>query len=311
MNKTGEIPYSWDQIEEQIRDAILCQASILAAFGPDDDGRTVRDYLGLDGDGFVDVQDLTREEIAAIDITRHEIHYHARVAYDYAYQCRPQDRSAVLSTWHEVDGLLQGFPETDADAQPSPFCTLNDFPLRRMLETFFARFALLDKDWQWDMDIRQLSLLANMTVPAVRTSLSKEGFKLQKRRGHARSRLEGTGFTLANADARLWLSRRRGFIPQLEEAAEDGPDLASVGMLHDPDLSFPEAVARIMELRGLDASAAVAKAGLDAGWLDDLLHGRRVAPDIDALRALARTLRLPEPDLAAAGVKHILALETG
>ncbi|PRX27138.1 Helix-turn-helix domain-containing protein [Meinhardsimonia xiamenensis] len=309
MNRTREIPYSWDEIEEQIRDAIRCQASILEAFGPRDEGRTVRDYLGLDGEGFVDVQELTSEEIAAIDITRHDIYYHARVAYDYAYQCRPQDRYTVLSTWHEVDGLLQGFPETDADAEPSPFCTLNDFPLRRMFETFFARFALFDKDRQWDVDIRQLSLLANMTVPAVRTSLSKEGFKLEKTQGHARSRLEGTGFKLANADARLWLSRRRGFIPQLDEGEDDGSDLASAATLYDLYLSFPEAVARIMELRGLDASAAAAQAGLDAGWLDELLHGRRAAPDIDALRALARTLRLPVPDFAAAGVKHLLALE--
>ncbi|RME66744.1 MAG: hypothetical protein D6781_14605, partial [Verrucomicrobia bacterium] len=95
MSKTGEIPYSWDEIEEQIRDAIFSQASILEAFGPRDDGRTVRAYLGLDGEDFVGVQDLTKEDLAAIDVTLHEIHYHARVAYDYAYQRRQQDRGTV------------------------------------------------------------------------------------------------------------------------------------------------------------------------------------------------------------------------
>ncbi|PPB80355.1 hypothetical protein LV82_02230 [Albidovulum inexpectatum] len=310
MNKTGEIPYSWDVIEEQIRDAIFSQASILEAFGPRDDGRTVRAYLGLEGEGFVGVQDLTSEDLAAIDITRHELHYHARVAYDYAYQCRPQDRYTVLSTWHEVDGLLQGFPETDAEGEPSPFCTLNDFPLRRMLETFFARFALFDDDLRWDVSIRQLSLLANMTVPAVRTSLSKEGFKLEKSRGHERSRLDGTGFKLANADARLWLSRRRGFIPQLGEETEDN-DRKVAQVLSDPDLTFPEALSRVLELRGLDVPTLAANAGADKEWLEGLKDGRRIAPRIDPLRSLARTLRVPEPDFAAAAIKYILAMEAG
>jgi hypothetical protein len=308
MSKSGEIPYTWPQIEAQIRDAIQCQASILYAFGPCEG--VVWDYLGLvSPSDEVSPEDLSSDMIEAIDITRHALHHHVKVAYDYAYQCNSIDRDVSQSSWHDVDGLLQGFPETDASGSPSPFCTLNDFPLRRVLETFFARFALFDEEWNSDMSIRQLALLSNMTVPAVRTSLSKEGFKLEKTVGVSRSRLDDASFKLAAEDARIWLSRRRGFIPQRSELGLDQIQQVVDQLLSDRDLTFPIMLARLLRLQNLDMADVAKKSDLDEEWLFLLIDDQRVVPDVVALRALAAFLGVAEPSFVAAGIRHILERE--
>lgn len=80
-----------------------------------------------------------------------------------------------------------------------------------MLETFFARWALHEEGW--DMTTRRLDLLSNTTGPAVRTSLSKEVYKLRKSQGSSRFRLEDASSRLSAGEVIVWLSRRRGYIP--------------------------------------------------------------------------------------------------
>lgn len=313
MSKTGEIPYSWARIEEQIREAIMCHASILYAFAPYEDGQIVRTYLGLGPVASADPDDLPPDEIAKLDITRHALHHHVRVAYDYAYQCGSIDKDNVETSWHDVDGLLQGFPQTDANGEPSPFCTLNDFPLRRMLETFFARFALFDNDPDFNdykPSIRELSLLANMTVPAVRTSLSKEGFRLDKEKVISRGNQEEAGFRMNGDDAKLWLSRRRGFIPQRSDTDGNQVQQAIEQVLADRDCPFPLAINRIMGLRKVEESLVLEWAGIERSWLSALIAGQVVEPDLTALRSLARALNVSEPDFVSVGIKHILTIET-
>lgn len=310
MSKTGEIPYTWPQIEEQIKEAILCQASILEEFGPVRTRNLVADYLGIDPEEF---SDKTVEDIRDVDISKHGIYFHARIAYDYAYQLNPVELHLAQSSWHSVDGLLQGFPETDAAGEPSPFCRLNDFPLRRMLETFFARFGLFEESLSIDYmpSIRELSLLANMTIPAVRTSLSKESFKLEKSHGVTRGNQEESGFRLNTQDAKLWLSRRRGFIPQRTDTEGEQADRAIAQILEDADLLFPDALKRVIGLRKLEVDAIAAAAAIDKVWLVDLTEGKSVSPDLTALKAVARALSVPAPDFVAAGVRHLLRLEAG
>ena len=62
MSKTGEIPYTWKQMEEQITEAILCQASILSEFGQTLD--LVADFLGIDRDAF---SEMDLEQVREID----------------------------------------------------------------------------------------------------------------------------------------------------------------------------------------------------------------------------------------------------
>jgi hypothetical protein len=307
MSKAGEIPYTWQQIEDQIQKAILCQASILLAYGPYEDERIVRDFLGLSSSAKVDPKEMSKDEIAAIDITRHTLHAHVRVAYDYAYQRVPIDRLTAETCWHEVVGILEGFPQTDAQGEPSPLCKLNDFPLRRVLETFIARFTLFDPEINLDMTIRQLAFLSNMTVPAVRTSLSKEGFKLEKTAQTSRSRLDDVSFKLAAEDSRTWLSRRRGFIPQnsQDKAAEDHQIIEQ--LLTDKAANFSGLLSRLFDLRQIPMEECI-EIGLDQVWVSKLLAGEDAGSDIDALRRLARALELPEPEFSAAAVLHLVRM---
>ena len=152
--------------------------------------------------------------------------------------------------------------------------------------------------------------MANMTVPAVRTSLSKEGFKLEKSQVTTRANQEEAGFRLNASDARLWLSRRRGFIPQRIETDAERVQQTVDHILTDRDLAFPLALARIMELRDYDASRLALQAALDQGWLSALLSGQSVRPDLAGLRLIARILDVPEPDFVASGIRHTLAGET-
>lgn len=310
MSKTGEIPYSWPQIEEQIKEAILAQASILEAFGPS--GDLVADYLGLDREAF---RGNTVEDVRDVDIKRHAIHYHAKVAYEYAYQIGEcSDPGSHSSTWHDVDGLLQGFPETDAAGEPSPFCRLNDFPLRRVLETFYARFALFEELALLDgsrPSIRELALMSNMTVPAVRTSLSKEGFKLEKTNAVTRSNQEEASFRLNDNDAKMWLSRRRGFIPQRINTDNGQAKQIIDQVLADRDIPFPLALTRIMAVCSLQEAQVAEQAKLDPLWLSNLIAGEHVTPDLSALQAIALVLDVPEPDFVGAGIRHILTKDQG
>ncbi len=271
-------------------------------FGPTLD--LVADFLGIDRNAF---SEMDLEQLREIDISRHAIHQHCKVAYDYAYQLRDFPPVEAFGAWHAVDGMLQGFPQTDADGEPSPFCRLNDFPLRRMLETFASRILMFDVDYKDDYapTIRELSLLANMTVPAVRTSLSKEGFRLEKSATLTRGNQEDSSFKLNHEVAKLWLSRRRGFIPQ-RSANPSEQALRAVEELADPAVSFPEVATKIVALRDLNADDLAAASGVDQSWLRDLLAGNPVAPDLPALQSLAKALEVPAPAFVAAGIRHLL-----
>lgn len=310
MSKAGEIPYSWKQIEDQVREAILCQASILEAFGPSwHDGRLVAEYLGLDLETY---QEFTLEEISqkGLDISRHRIFDLAKLAYDYAYQLDGA-QSDLASEWHDVDGMLQGFPRTDAMGEPSPFNPLSEEPLRRMLETFFARFGLFGADGASPIDmapsVRELALLANMTVPAVRTSLSKEGFKLEK----VYDRQDDTAFKLNVEDAKRWLSRRRGFIPQ--RSADTATQISEITsqLLTDKAANFADLLSRLLDLREISAEQLAAQIDVDQGQLSALLAGESAKLDIDALCRLARALDLSAPEFTAAAVRHLVAMMPG
>jgi hypothetical protein len=301
MSKTGEIPYTWEEIEKGIKDAIRCQASILERFGPSfEKPHLVADFLGLTYDPYMDLEDLPE-----FDITRHALYDIVRRAYQYAYQLDGW-WDCGDDVWHEVGGALEGYPETDADGERSPFCTLNDFPLRRMLETFFARFSLFEEDL--DLDTRALSLLANMTVPAVRTSLSKEGFKLVRMQTIDPDRTDEKTFYLKSSEALTWLSRRRGFIPQRQYNQGDNVQDTVSRLLANEALGFPERVAQATKLLEYDITAMAEHAGVEVDWLLGLIEGKPVAPDVKALCTLAKFFGIVEPDFAGAGVRHLLAV---
>uniref|UniRef100_UPI003AD92798 hypothetical protein n=1 Tax=Paracoccus sp. T5 TaxID=3402161 RepID=UPI003AD92798 len=314
MSKSGEIPYSWELIESQIREAILCQATLLSHFGPwiDNEDKVTRAYLGIET-GELDYQDMSKEEIAAVDITRHSIYRMVQQAYIYAYQLEGAERFNDATSWHDADALIQSWPQADAHGEPSPFDTLNDFPLRRMLETFFARWSLEKEGLS--VSVRELSLLANMTVPAVRTSLSKEGIKLQRQQAHDRRNSEEASFQLEASEALDWLSKRRGFIPQRQKRSAEARTFADqearAAVLLDRRQPFPARLQTLLdsvdEARDEEALRA---GGTDNGssWITKILAGKLVTFDLTKVSALAAYLRVSGPELAGELAWHLACM---
>lgn len=297
-------PYTWEEIAEQIRLAILAQASILGQFGPDGLA-TVQSYLGIDVDTW-EADYMEKGQAASIPLERHVLFHQVKRAYLYAYQLDGFDQ-ASSEDWHEMPGLLEGFPQTNYAGEPSPLCKLNDFPLRRVLETFFARWSWYEEEN--DLSIRQLSLLANMTIPAVRTSLSKEGFKLEQLRGSDSRRDDGSTARLSYENAKEWLSRRRGFIPNRQRETEAVQAKSAEELLFEPNLAFPDMLKSVIEVRSMNYESLSESAGCSLPWLEKLADGLPVEIDISAFRTVARSLSLPEPEFVSRAVRYVLELE--
>lgn len=287
MSRAGHVPYAWADLEPGLREAIRIQHDILLTFGP---AGAEDAYMKEDIDGEIDLE--------AYELTRI-----VRVAYFYAYQlngCEHADDD--LAT--KVSTLLEGFPRMATDGNVSPFA-VDSSPLRRILETYQARWRLHTEDW--DLTIRQLALLSDMTIPAARTSLSKEGFRLEKPQEGAHE--DDTSYRLNAADARLWLSRRRGYIPNRDSLGVDARKAMAAQLLADGARDFPAVLAQFLVIAAQAPEGLARKHDIDAAWLKGLLRGEAVAPDLAALRATARALGVPEPEFVGAAVTHLLARE--
>ena len=300
MNKPTNISYDWPEIEAQVRETIIAMASILYRFGPEDDGATVNAFLGQPVE-IAGKQHMSSEEIDSIDITRHALYGHARAAWCYANQVDGWESFNGSHAFEIACGLLHGgYALTDSENEPTGLDPKNDPPLRRILQTAEARWYWTNQDSE--LTVRHLSLLSNMSETTVRSSLSKEGFKLEP------ASMDKSSYTLSANDALQWLSKRRGFIPNAAGPSPDRQRMAARETLADPSISFPIALKRAAELIGLpDPSGS----GVDSDWYAGLVEGRKVAPDVEALVALADALDVPRADFAARGVRHLLELESG
>ncbi|MBC2834074.1 hypothetical protein [Paragemmobacter straminiformis] len=295
-------PYAWEEIEAQVRKAVLCQLSILQTFGPWEP-KMFYLFAGLDTEDLDEVAD-------AIDLSRHSLHRIARHAYGYAYQTEAW-HLATGEDYHEVCcGILSGgYPQADAEGEPSPLYRPNDQPLLRMFETFVARWKLSNPKYHAGLSVRELSLLSNMTVPAVRTSLSKEGFKLEANyRADAGKDENGV---LPEHDALVWLSRRRGFVPTRSHAPTKPTD-QSLGenmstWLHT--LPFVDALAKIMSATGNDPAPLADSLIVDQDWMAGLVSGRPVEIDVNVLRRLARYFGAEESLFVGRAVQALIRLE--
>jgi hypothetical protein len=299
MSDAHNIPYTWTEIEDQVREAIIAMASILSHFGPHGDA-VVKAFLGKR----VEIPELgymTAEEIAEIDITRHYLYKIARKSWCYAYQSDGWEDFGY-EDWHEMScGLLNGgYALNDCVGEPTGLDWRNEMPLRRVLETAAAR-------WNWthddqDLTVRELALLSNMAESTVRSTLSKEGYKLGRGSSDDDDKVR---HSLSSSEALQWLSRRRGFIPNATQPSPDRQRIAMQETLNDKSIPFSTAVKRMVQLAGIVAGD---KTGVEADWFSGLIEGHCVKPDLDALIALADALNVSRPAFASRGIEHLLAI---
>lgn len=294
MSKTNA-PYEWHQIETDLRLVLAVTAKALGTFGIFS-AQLYLQYLGIEDDADFDIN----SDMDRVDLTRHRIYMLARRYYSYAYQLDGYE-DADEDDWYEASALLsQGLPENTADGTESPLRKNSETPLRIMMETFFARFKLNKLDAS--VSIQELALLANMTVPAVRSSLSKEGFKLE--RG---LREDDEGAQLSSGDSLRWLSRRRGFIPNRGQASGENAKLVIRDLVFDSDMDFAKVVVKIAAYLQPDLGELARAIGREEAWVDALMRGEKADIDIDALRKLAIELDAPEAKFVGRMVTHLLS----
>ncbi len=173
-------------------------------------------------------------------------------------------------------------------------------PLRRVFEAAAAR-------WNWthndqDLTVRELALLSNMAESTVRSTLSKEGYKLGRGSSNDDDKVRNS---LSSSEALQWLSRRRGFIPNATQPSPDRQRIAMQETLNDRSIPFSTAVKRMVQLAGIVAGD---KTGVEADWFYGLIEGRSVTPDLDALIALADVLNVSRSTFASRGIEHLLSM---
>lgn len=313
MSKSHQAPYTWEEIEDQVRRAILCQYTIINELGPRSD-ELLRLFLGIDQEALDEadvVGSAVKEELLrTIPLDRHNLHALARNAYCYAYQLEGSDRATYEDHYMVDCGVLPGYPQSDMDGEPSPLSSLHDFPLRRVFETFLARWNLYNPEYGGGLSVRELALLSNMTVPAVRTSLSKEGIKLDLAgaRGEGNRRDDDRSATLNVRDALRWLEGRRGFVPNRGPRRESSAT-AIAELFADHEVAFDQALRKAFAALGTDTALVAGSALISPSWLSALAEGRPAKIEIEALRSLARTLQVPEADFVAHGVRHLISIE--
>jgi hypothetical protein len=311
MNKSPHAPYTWEEIEDQVRSAILCQFDQLRYLGPHSSELEAL-FLGTSADQLELLGGANRTQIGiSFPLDRHHLHALAKNAYRYAYQLDGWERATYEDHYMIDCGVLPGFPQSDMDGEPSPLSSFHDFPLRRVFETFLARWNLYNPEYGGGLSVRELALLSNMTVPAVRTSLSKEGIKLDlsAARGDNIRRDDDRSATLNVRDALRWLEGRRGFVPNR------GPRPASsdnhvANLFADRDTDFVEVLHKALAVLGTDTARLAASASVPTSWLASLLAGGPAAIDLEALRKLARALNVREADFVSHGVRHLISAET-
>ena len=228
------------------------------------------------------------DEWKAVDLSRFNITWLMSRAYDYAYQCGEywgfDDAPA-----EDIKAFREGIPSRSVFGDA--FKAQTDEGLCwRVSETAYARWALGNGN---PLSIRELSLLANITESATRTSLSRES-------------LSAPDGKLSAEQALAWLQGRRGFIPTKgrDMARKDEAYYWSVSAFRKSGLA--EGLQRVITDWKQTTPEQVRKAaGVDRKFMDGLLQGRPEL-DIDALQRVGRVLEVDIPQFVGLAVQEAL-----
>jgi hypothetical protein len=311
MSKAKNAAYDWDIIEADIRQSIFTFASMLSIAGPDDN--LANAFLGVD-DEFV-ICDIPGEIYNSFPLERHSLHSLAVRAYDYAYQLGEIDHYALEPSEpfhaesYEIMAILQGYPRADQNGDLSPFEPRLESPLRNMLETAYARYDLQQGN---DLSIRQLALLSSMTLPAVRTSISKDGIKTEpvpysKEALKTMPEEERLG-RVPSENALTWLRGRRGFIPMIDPSSSARIELMWPAFLK-PGADIKDGILKALKILQISVSELAQRAEVEGMWLEALFGNDLVLLDVDALKRVAKALRAPTPAFVGGMVQDILTRE--
>lgn len=305
----GQAPFSFEEVETEVRKVIIAQASTLACLGPSSSD-VVQTFLGIDADTqgglSLDVTAPLNPASQKIDLKRHRLWFLAAEAYNYAFQiggCVEPTEDVYYEITH---ALPNGYAQTDMYGNISPISDQADGPLKTTFKTFIARWGLSYPSTSSGLSVRDLILLTGMSMAAVRNSLSKEGFKLQPVRDGKGD--DDRAAVLSIEEARVWLSRRRGFVPTRRAEKHDQSSIISE-LLNDQDIPFALALQRACAIAGMELILREVGRTAPDGWIQDLLQGKSVPILVEHIRHLAFYLEQPEAAFAARVVRDLIERE--
>ena len=182
-------PFAKDDMMEELKRALLVQANQISHAGG-------REYaIAFMGFETADASyPYPAQEASKVDLRRFFATGYLDIAYDYAFQL---GRHHLFSdaVAQDVREFVRGANPSSSDGEASPLAN-PDSLCRRAADTSFGRWSLENG---YDLSTRELALLAQMTEPAVRNSLSRERIAVGKN-------------GVDNAIAQTWLRQRRDFI---------------------------------------------------------------------------------------------------
>lgn len=282
----ANIPFTKAEMMEELKEILFIQASQIAVVldSPDADR-----FLGVEIESWNDrLHDDDREKI---DLKRFNIHRVLDRAYDYAFQTGAYWQYDSDDDY-ELDAFNRGVTPSSFEGTRSPY-HIEGSRVRHVGEMAVARQELAK---EWDISIRGLSLLADMTEPAVRNSLSKEGIQTQ-----------GKPAKVDAETALKWLQDRRGFMPTQTKEAEAKSREQHIDFLLGY-YEFPEALEQIVNsTEGFDIQQAATALKTPAEDLQKIISGDKFNLELFFMASLGQHLNVPDvPKFVGKAIEHAL-----
>ncbi len=246
-------------------------------------------FIGFKSESTFEPYEITTvEEWQKVDLARFNITPLLFKAYDFAYQTG-EYWNFTLKDAEAIKNWLGGTPQWDVAGTVYEFAEENGL-CRRVADTAYARWSL---GHGTDLTVRELSLLANISESATRTSLSREGISVPDGK-------------LDNDRALAWLRGRRGFIPtkSASTAVKDQAFYWSESAFRQLGLSA--ALTRLItDYKKTTPQDVRQKAGVSEHFMAALMAGRPLL-DLDALQRVGRVLEIDVPQFVGLSVQEAL-----
>jgi hypothetical protein len=269
---------------EELKRILLVQAGQIAHVGSDEAAEAFIGFQSENG-----AEPYNNDDPARVKLDRFCAREYLDLAYDFAFQ--------VGRYWHfdeyhahKLFVFMAGVTPHGSGGEQSPYLEEGSL-CRHTAEMAQARWQLEERDN--DLTIRHLALLAGMTEPAVRNSLSVEGI-----------RTRGKPAGLDPDSALAWLRGRRGFISTREKEGREEAWALHARSLLAAD-RFLEGFRAILQDCGIPEGELAAKAQVAPDFVAGLLTGRP-ALEIEALSRIGAVLGLDVPHFVGLAVEVAL-----
>ncbi|CAH0266486.1 hypothetical protein [Roseomonas sp. CECT 9278] len=189
-------PFTKNQMFNELKLVVRAMANHIAAYGSAEAAEVLAGFRSDNA-----AYPYAEDDPNCFDLARFRVTAYMDIAYDYAFQTGNPERFGDDRA-QDINEFRQSAVQQSSTGDRSPM-GIPDSKCRIVTDLAFARWQL---EQEFDLTVRELALLAGMTEPAVRNSLSNENIKMET------ARRPGEPGKLDGAVAYAWLRKRRGFI---------------------------------------------------------------------------------------------------